>query len=276
MWNILLKLSNRERKEKIDETINTSRKKFEEHQKKLKEAIDTFNKSIPKLYLIKDRFYRIYPISFIVFVIWLLPIIYFALTSNKNVVNFIVLIVYFIITIPIGLISLLIPLVKFIAFDLKKKVNEVKVWASAKYVIGIFFLENRILDITLNKIDVDGMIHYRKLPYMVDKSASFLTTSKLMILFYVTNIPNPLKFNFRTYIEAYAEKLRKPEKLILDFENKEVDVAFSSENLRDFKKANLFKNFFKDYVTEANKLVFALIGMVTVILIVFLVAYILK
>lgn len=277
MWNILLKRTNKVERVKREEQRNDDKQKLLKRATTLKKDIKKFNKDDTIYYKIKDKFGKIYPVFFGILIIWTLPVIFLVSNLGKSAIYLIVLLIYGILTVPIALISFLVPTVKFFAFDLGKVIADVKVFASGRYMVAIFFEENRLVVPVLKKLDKDGQFNYQKKPYVSDKSASFLTTSKIILAFYVKNIPNPLKFDFRKYINMYIDAKSKDKKAkVVDFDGKVLDVAFSSENLRDYKKAKLFEEFFRDYAGEINKVLFAVIGLAGTFGIIFLIAYMLK
>lgn len=274
-WNTILKLTNKELRESELKERDIKIKKFEEYRETFNKQVQEFNKSDSKFYQIKDRFGAIYKYSLTIFTIWLLPIIaLFFLYLSKGIVFLVILGVYIILTIAIGIMSLAVPVVKFLAFDMPNKIEDIKILISNKYVLAIFFTKYRTIIPIVKKIDNDGSFNYgrgdNKGTYFVDKSASFISSGKIMVLFYMENIPNPLKFDFKKYLDKFIRlKSENPKANVKDFEEETIDVSFSSQNIREFKKYKMFQEFFRDYQNDINKAIVAVLmfaGMVVVLI----------
>jgi len=276
-WNFLLKRSNNEEKEN---TYNEYKKELESIKKdgeKINKRIADLKSKEKVLYRIKDRFKIIYPICISIFILLILPALYFISKFKSNVVFVIVFFAYILLTSPLIIISALSPLIKFFAFDLPKLTNEVKIYTSNKYLLALFFMENRYLFPKLMKVNDDSTFDFRKEPYIVDKSANFISVGRISISFYIKGLPNPLIFDFKKYIEHFIkEKNKNPKCDVLQFDNKYLDVGFSSENLREYKKNKLFSEFLRDIYGEANKVLIAILSFAGLVSIIFLLMFILK
>lgn len=277
-WNLLLKRTNEIYKKEIKDEIIQNRLKISRRAQKLNDDIKDYRKTEPKLYRLKDRFNFVYPLSFTILFILAIPIIIGSFFL-KSPLTWVILIVYVILTLPLGLVSFLAPTVKFFSYDLGKVLDEAKIYFNNDFIVAIFFKENRVIVPILSKVDNEGVFQYRKLPYITDKSANFISVGKVVIAFYIEGLPNPLKFNFRKYIEEYIQKKKEnPDLVIRDFDGQIVDVAFTSANLRDYKRAKIFEAFFTDDA-EKNaqfKLLLAIIGFAGTVSLIMFIMYILK
>lgn len=114
------------------------------------------------------------------------------------------------------------------------------------------------------KKDDNQLFYYNKLPYVVDLQAvQFFTEDKKPIYFYIENIPNPVIFDMKRYIQKFiTAKRANPEANVYDDNKNLLDLSFASGSLEMYKNNNFLKKLLAPMTPEQAKIIYALIGIV--------------
>ena len=148
-------------------------------------------------------------------------------------VNILWLFVFNIFAFPLFIMSILF-LIMRVKMDSRKLIDVTTKKLSKNAIICYFFstglkLNRHYLVPDKNEIKYNGGL------YFIDSKSIFLDSENRPCIFYLSGIPNPLKFNFFEYINKFRQ-IMESDKELLDFEGDAVEVSYSSDTIQEFKK----------------------------------------
>lgn len=101
--------------------------------------------------------------------------------------------------------------------------------------------------------------------YYIDNKAVWLDEENQVNLFYFYNIPNPLLFNFISNLAKFFQlKKEKPMETMIDKENNVLEVSYSSESIRLFRKDKLLKELHKGDTLTIGEII-VIVGILIII-----------
>lgn len=162
---------------------------------------------------------------------------------------------------PIFLLSVLVLGVK--GFLEKRNIESFVIKKLTKnFIVANFFIENKRIMRYARVINEDGKtFNFKGGIYTLDQEAIWRDDRNFPNAFYKENIPNPLKFNFKKYIEQTITKIQQGVNPVITTDNDElIDIVYSSKNLQQFKKEKMLQEFHRN--PEQEKLIMILLGLV--------------
>ena len=156
--------------------------------------------------------------------------------------------------------------------DKNKITNEIKKVLPVNFIIAYFFLTQKKLLKRVCIIDSDG-ISYKigKGRYIIDSEKVFYDENRFPCGFWLPNLPNQLGFDFSKELKRVSEVMKEKGFKIEDLENEKgetIDVTYSSRNLEVFRKDKVFKEFHQHSTPETMKLVYMLLGVLSLMMII--------
>lgn len=238
---------------------------FEEFKKSIPEPIIKETKKTNSDIIKKQlnlKIFRIYIIlSFNIVVVLGLCIFFYSI---KQIILFILCILF---GFPIFVLSLLFYLIK-----LYRDKNKIKGFLinklSKNFINAYFFTQNRKIKKLIFRVSGNEIIYNNGL-YIIDEKCVWYNTDKEPIIFYLENIPNPIKFNFMKYIKKYDSAKIKSE--VLDDNLELLDLSYSSDGIQKFKKDKLFSELHKSETLINTSLLFGLIILVIIVIAIILI-----
>jgi hypothetical protein len=211
---------------------------------------------------------RIYIISAIILLIVL--VINIAIWTFK--VPLVFKILSGIISVPLLFALLVFIIIRLWLFgDFRTLKGNIVLKVTANYIIANFFLTQKRIVKRICLIEPDGITFlYGTGIYNVDYSCVYLDEENRPNSFYVPNLPNPLRLDFMKYLKLALDSFRHSD--VENF-NEDLDVIYSAENLKLFKKDKFLEEFHRDNSEALNKMIMyiiaiAVISMIAIVIIV--------
>lgn len=205
-------------------------------------------------------------------------------------VNIIFIVIISIFMFPVFSVSLLYLAVR-IYIDWNKIKGVLIVNLPTEYIILNFFMPQKKIKKVIALINNDGVsCNVGKRKYIVEQDCIWLDDKGRPNQYHLPNIPNPIKFNFGKYLEEFfkalkdgiknaktgdniVEQIQLELEKLKDWDNKPVDIAYSSENLEKLKNDKIFSEFHeKPSMNDIMKVVVVMSILLGIALLIILIA----
>jgi len=229
-----------------------------------------------KEFEIKDKKKGIYKISILTQILIILIYAFFIFTKQSLTM----FIIYSIFAIPLFIIGVILFWIR-ITLDRKKIGGWFKKKLTKNFLIAHFILENGREKKEVLNMDKTGIKYeYEGGIYIVDLNCIYLDENNHPNIDYVYGIPNPLKYNYRGLIEKHINRqdlLQTTKDInevskVIDFEGKEVDLSYSSVNLKKFQEDKFLLEMHRetDNGLDMKTILMIVMGMIIIIMLIFI------
>jgi len=230
---------------------------IELENKLLKNKLKQYEAKSIQLEKIKTKISKIYIILFInIFAYLLISLILYSFKLGLYFILFIIL------AFPIFILSCIFFLIK-----LYSERNRIKSFLiknlSKNYIIAKFFTENKKI-ISIAFLVKGYFLNWRNGIYIIDEKAIYTNEQRESIIYYLEGIPNPLIFDFVTYVKKYNKA--KDKKNVQDKLGNKLDISYSSHALQKFKQDKIFSELHK--TGQESYMLFLIIGIFFILVLV--------
>ena len=198
--------------------------------------------------LIKDSFIKYEKVKLTISKVYIfmpiilsLVIIGFIVLIFFKVHPFLLLLYLFTLT-PLVLIVMFIILWRLNKDKERIKQNVIKLLTN-HFIIATFFMPNHRFKRRMFRTNKD-YFDFENGHYYLDTNAIWLDDENYINMFYFYNVPNPLLFNFKYWLSKFFENKEK-KILTKDSENNELELSYSSESIKLFRKDKLLQELHK-------------------------------
>lgn len=159
-------------------------------------------------------------------------------------------------------------LVVTILSRIPKRINKaVKTKLTQNFLIADFWLpQKRKIEVVVT-IEKDNTFKHGKGRYIVDEECIWFDEDNFPHSNYIPNLPNPLKYDFRTLFNRLSDLMRKGIFYLKTKKGETVDIIYSSEGLETFRKDKFLHDLHTETNSNEQKLIYVLIGVLTIIVI---------
>lgn len=128
-----------------------------------------------------------------------------------------------------------------------KNFTVTKLSVSKRFIIANIYTSNRRLRKEAYNIDQDSISFTDgKKTYVIDEECVWFDERNFPNLFYIENIPNPVRFAFQDNMGRYIQELLQSGLASKDNKGRMIDVSYSAENLQLLKKDKIFAELHKN------------------------------
>jgi hypothetical protein len=184
-----------------------------------------------------SRIYMVVPIIITLLIIGFMALWYFHAHPF-------LIILYIFLVIPV--ISLVFFIFLWRAYKDKHRIKATLIKAITNhFIIATFFYENHRIKRRMFRTARD-FFGFENGDYYMDTRSVWLDDENYINLFYFAGIPNPLLFNFKTWISKFfINKNSNPPTITKDENGNEIEVSYSSESIKLFRKDKLLQELHK-------------------------------
>lgn len=202
-------------------------------------------------YKVKNKRTIWYILGIIIPIISIIIFIVMFILFLRHKISFIILLFYGVLGLPLFLIGSFIFWIR-VFLDRKRIKGAIIKKVSKNYLKVNFWLPNNRKQSEIKVLNSDGKsLDVGDSIYIVDKERIYYDEENIPNIDYLSGIPNPIKYNFTTYIEQYNELVKDGKALNLkDYDGEEIDISYSSVNLKKFKQDKIFQ----ELHTKSNEL----------------------